>query len=104
MPDTTINVDKEMLFVRTLLEIIKKKDSTLVEVYGDFIKVHPRSWFNKVFHPPADIDTVDAYLKSITNHEFIVQVPAPWSKKGNAQVILYQITDKGRSFLSGKKK
>ncbi len=91
-------------FVHSLLRALKESKLTKEQVHANFIGFRPAVKSKNFTKLPASLNRVDVYLKTLTDYGFVEQEVAPWSKKGKAQVILYNISEKGRNFLNGKKK
>lgn len=104
MPDSKDQIETKIPFVRSLLMALGEQKLTLVEVHAQYVRLRPGNMFKKIFTPPADLNTVSVYLKTLTSHGYVLQEVAPWDDEGKAQVILYYIGNNGREFLNSKKK
>lgn len=96
-------IEGKIPFVHSLLRALGEEKLTKEKVYENYKKLRPGSMIKKIFTPPVDIGTVDVYLKTLTDYEYINQEVAPWSENGKAQVLLYSIGQIGRDFLNGTK-
>lgn len=99
MAESKDQVEKKIPFVHSLLRALGEQKLTLVQVHTNYRRLRP----GRLFEKPADIRTVDVYLKTLTNHEYVNQEIDTWSEGGSAQAIVYSIAKKGRDFLNGKK-
>lgn len=96
-------MEAKIPFVHSLLRALGEEKLTKEDVHRNYKKLRPGSMIKKIVTPPADLHTVDVYLKMLTDYEYVNQEVAPWSENGKAQVMLYSIGRNGRDFLNGKK-
>jgi hypothetical protein len=93
-------IEEKIPFVHSLFEVIGRNKLTKEEVHQKYIGFRPGSVFKKIFTPPVDLRTVDIYLKTLTEREYVQQEIAPWSESEKVKVILYSLLPKGLEFLN----
>ncbi len=92
-----------MIFVHSLLRAVGEGKLPLSEIYKNYIRLRPGNLISKMISRPADIRTVDVYLKTLTQHRYLGQEVAPLRDDWDVQIIHYFIQEKGRAFLASKK-
>ncbi len=103
MLDKNVVVD---MFAKRVLTCMKEQSRNVKEVQEEYMRLYPPGFFRRQLSNPVSEHKIETALKELLSFDFLLKEITRFhgDKALRKDIIIYRLTNKGRSYLLIKKK